>query len=648
MTRFRGVEWAVGLILLSIFGAALGQYFEAPRLYVTGILQHNSSLPNVISTNCTSSTIELEVVSPNSNFFGWSFPNITFVTMQTISGAMVLGNTQISTFGFAPLTGQNILTNCSLTPRLLADFAPHFVKSVLSTDTFSVALISNGSVYVWGSSDRHKFIPNYSSEDTTTGFLGFENTVDAFSIRKIVFPGNTQPIITKIFTGTAYHTFAIDSENQLWGWGYSQHVLPTSQGSMVVSVPTLLQGFDNFKGEIVQISSENHAVALLKNGSYICWGIVSGNACGNGSFISPNLNPSALPEIIQNPASRTWVKMATGRGFTYAIADDGTLWAWGIQKNDMTYAPIQDNDACKVADIITWCEAHQVILAPHRRNAKIVDILDSYFFIFAMTDLGEIFLISTDLFGESNAPLFWRPFPYSIPNGHALNFSRSQTSGNTVFLLTSLSVPCSEPKPSLGNSTSFLCNQGVWVVTDDSVEISTDFSIDSPIVIVGNMTVSSPITITTPVQDNFGKPLLTAENCIQQMENLQFHLQLTGEQLKQSSIDPLLLIEFDQNCAFTTLLQTQITQPNNCRKADVTLQSSTTPSGRTQIHALFSINSSSCNTWWIILVSVLGGVVLLGIFIALLFTFNKNLRDKCRPFAKRSNVGADSPNAVVH
>ena len=639
MPRIRAVVWVLGSIFLSCLPTAFGQAPEAPILYVTGKLLYNSTIPNVISPNWEHSTNQLLMVSHNLSLSEWDFRNISFLSMQTISGAMVVGASEIYTFGYAPLTGQGNESGGYYSPRLLANFEPEHVVKLSSTDTYTVALISNGSVYIWGSGDRPEYIPGYNFQDPKE-ILGLGDTATAFTITEITnFTNQSPPNISKIFVGTSSQTFAIDDQASLWGWGSNNEVLPTEDNDFTVKYPTLLVGFDGLK--ISQISCAIHAVALLQNGTYICWGSNLFNACGSNITGTPGLIVGAPP-----PDGRKWIKLATGYGFTYAIASDHTLWAWGrlsyktsIMTN-ISYAPIQNNSACRSnltlpsgQTNVTLCDVHQVILAPHRRNAKIIDILESFYFVFALTDLGEIFLISSEGFGDSSDPLFWRPFPYSIPNGNAIDFSKSQTSGSTVFFLTKSDTPCPEPKPSFVDPASIHCNNGVWILTGESVQLSSDLTLDSPIVITGNLNVSSPITITAPVQGTtIGKPLLTAENCIEQMENLNFQLEITEDQLKQSKLDPIVLINIDGACSYTTLLETDVTQPKNCRKAVVTLQSSTTPSGRTQIRALFTINNTSCNTWWIILVSVLGGVILVVILLALFYTSAKK---KCRPYAKR-------------
>lgn len=69
---------------------------------------------------------------------------------------------------------------------------------------------------------------------------------------------------------------------------------------------------------------------------------------------------------------------------------------------------------------------------------------------------------------------------------------------------------------------------------------------------------------------------------------------------------------------------------SSCRKVNVESVPSTD-----QLSALFTIDSSACNTWWIILVAVLASIVVLGVIVmVLLILFVRPVREFVRPYSK--------------
>ena len=75
----------------------------------------------------------------------------------------------------------------------------------------------------------------------------------------------------------------------------------------------------------------------------------------------------------------------------------------------------------------------------------------------------------------------------------------------------------------------------------------------------------------------------------------------------------------------------------SCRRVSVTKSHEF---GRLSV--LFSVDKSGCNTWWIVLVAVVGGVVVLGVLVVvLLAVFVPSFRKLIRPYSKRSGPVKD-------
>lgn len=79
----------------------------------------------------------------------------------------------------------------------------------------------------------------------------------------------------------------------------------------------------------------------------------------------------------------------------------------------------------------------------------------------------------------------------------------------------------------------------------------------------------------------------------------------------------------------------------SCKKTSISTSSST----ETSLNVVFSFDNSGCNTKWIILGTVLGGVVLLGtIGLILLFTLSQSAREWVRPYSKKRMTATHNPS----
>jgi hypothetical protein len=158
---------------------------------------------------------------------------------------------------------------------------------------------------------------------------------------------------------------------------------------------------------------------------------------------------------------------------------------------------------------------------------------------------------------------------------------------------------------------------------------------DSQIVVVGNLTVSGDLTFT-----GLQSAVTIINGCAQISGTLQ--MELTPEELEEiakesGSSRTIALVSQNSSCTSLSTLPigTSITS-KSCRK----IKSSSTsdkddgPSTRTLV-AVFTVSSSPCNAKWIILGSVLGGVLLLMVIVLLLVNFNKRVKSIVRPFWAR-------------
>ena len=222
----------------------------------------------------------------------------------------------------------------------------------------------------------------------------------------------------------------------------------------------------------------------------------------------------------------------------------------------------------------------------------------------------------------------------SDPRGYQTFFSDSTK--QTIAFYSGTLCPLPKPTP----HAYFSCSGGVWIYNPGSGTTPSS----SPAVASGTtvVVVSSPITVigdfnTTEISLVFPglSSVITVEGCTNLPINVT--ITLSPEELEQliSQYEYLLI---KTNCSTPVTGTTGLNlenSSNKCKRATGRLE------GRqTGIVALFDIKDSChSNRWWIILVSVIGGLVLIVIILVLVFTLVPAARTCIRPYSARKAMG---------
>ncbi|MFH1227772.1 MAG: hypothetical protein V1701_07705 [Planctomycetota bacterium] len=116
------------------------------------------------------------------------------------------------------------------------------------------------------------------------------------------------------------HTVALKTDGSLWYWGtVLTPSLDKNSGYTLHPSPIQLLGGNNWKSVAC---GELHTVAIKTDGSLWAWGDNKDGQLGLGDTITRGL-PNRVGKDID------WVFVACGGNHTVAIKKDGTLWFWG-------------------------------------------------------------------------------------------------------------------------------------------------------------------------------------------------------------------------------------------------------------------------------------------------------------------------------
>ncbi len=116
------------------------------------------------------------------------------------------------------------------------------------------------------------------------------------------------------------HTLALKNDGSLWAWGWNgQGEVGQANLTNHYGAPTRIGAETNW----TQISAgTGFSLALRNDGSLWAWGRNDEGQLGDGTT-----NNTFVPAMIGK--DRDWQTIAAGAGFSFALKSNGTLWGWG-------------------------------------------------------------------------------------------------------------------------------------------------------------------------------------------------------------------------------------------------------------------------------------------------------------------------------
>lgn len=195
-----------------------------------------------------------------------------------------------------------------------------------------------------------------------------------------------------------------------------------------------------------------------------------------------------------------------------------------------------------------------------------------------------------------------------------------------------VSTPTGQPP------TAFNCDSSNICTVNSSISQTTlILPPNSELLIDGNLTTNSLVF------SGLGSTV-TVKGCV--FANLSsISVELTEEDLKKLKDKPLTttLLSIDSSgsdsCSSNVRLDrinvvAKLKAKDSCKRVKVTKKK--TDANSKTLSVIFSLDNSKCNLWWIILASVLAGLLVIAIIVVILLAvFVPSFRNKFRPYAKR-------------
>ncbi len=175
------------------------------------------------------------------------------------------------------------------------------VSSIVAGNNFSMALLSDSTVWAWGNNDN--------------GRLGDKSGVNQYNAVQVkIASGNLTGVIA--IGARASSAWAIKSDGTLWVWG--SHLGNGTSSSSNYAIPSLTNVLLASSGPV-----SNNILVIKKDGSVLGWGDNTQLQL-DGTQTSYTSSTPIHADVFTNA-----IAASTGGQHSLILKSDGSLWAWG-------------------------------------------------------------------------------------------------------------------------------------------------------------------------------------------------------------------------------------------------------------------------------------------------------------------------------
>jgi len=196
----------------------------------------------------------------------------------------------------------------SATPVLSKIQSVALPKAIAAGNHHSLALLSDASVWAWGSSQFGQV-----GEGVLSGALATPLATQVVGLTKV----------TAIAAG-GDHALALVGNKAIWAWGKNDRGQLGDGTTINTATPVQVLGLPPGIAVLKIAAGQSHSAALLADGSVWSWGSNLNGVLGDATFTTSN---SLAP--IQAVGVATAVDIACGGDHTMVLMSDGSLRGWG-------------------------------------------------------------------------------------------------------------------------------------------------------------------------------------------------------------------------------------------------------------------------------------------------------------------------------
>lgn len=378
------------------------------------------------------------------------------------------------------------------------------------------------------------------------------------------------------------------------------------------------------------VSGTSHLLALLKNETFgpsiVGWGFSLHGELGFKSYSAVETAIGVHYAFFKDLAinSNSIIHDIAASGFaSIALMENGDLYSWGANGRPLSSFDLSPRPPETIGNNLYFRSSHTATTP---------------YLVTSRSSLVKLFSGPSSMEGVNRAAFRAFGIASSTPiSPSSPNFTPSPRAPG----LGGGAQTCPPPKPSAGAVCELVEGNPVWVIPSSvNTTTSTAIIITSNTVIKGNLSVLDSGSLVFQLPSSGQVPLLIVNGCVYLSKPIT--LTLTTQQLEQLAKKSKELTLIDAECIVTrsgTTIGSALTvsTPKTCKK--ITLETKTRKHGtRTTLTTLISLNSSKCNRWWIILVSVLGAVAIITVLLIIVFIKSPCLHMKFQPY-RGTNMG---------
>jgi alpha-tubulin suppressor-like RCC1 family protein len=204
-------------------------------------------------------------------------------------------------------------------------------QTVFSSESSDASYVigPHGNLYVWGFDQYLRPVVTV----TQSTALPVAIAQDSVPV-KVAFPTGVTAW-TSIAAGVG-HTLALGNNGNLYAWGANSYGQLGTGTTATDSVPTLVPLPSGVHSWTAISAGAYHSYAIGDDGNIYAWGFNSFGQLGNGTSDGGNSATAShpTPAAITKPSSVTsWKSVVAGNNYGLAIANNDSLYAWGRDAN---------------------------------------------------------------------------------------------------------------------------------------------------------------------------------------------------------------------------------------------------------------------------------------------------------------------------